>query len=94
VVDKATPRFHSSRDYYVVPAECVYGTIEVKSSLSSGATGEMMKSLKSVTAFKGLQNWPSGSRLTPACAQSMGSRGTISLWQAWSSPMKALLSKR
>jgi hypothetical protein len=65
VVDKMTPRFHSREEYHVVPAECVYGTIEVKSNLTSGDTGELSRSLKSVTAFKTMRKSAFGQPLDP-----------------------------
>jgi hypothetical protein len=35
IVDPSTPPFWDEEDYRIVPAECVYGVIEVKSSLDS-----------------------------------------------------------
>jgi hypothetical protein len=51
IVDPSTPPFWDEEDYRIVPAECVYGVIEVKSSLDSK---ELKKAWKLIADVKAL----------------------------------------
>ena len=51
IVDPSTPPFWDDEDYRIVPAECVYGVIEVKSSLDAS---ELRKAWKQIARVKAL----------------------------------------
>jgi hypothetical protein len=51
IVDPSTPPFWDEEDYRIVPAECVYGVIEVKSSLDAS---ELRKAWKQIARVKSL----------------------------------------
>jgi hypothetical protein len=51
VMDPSTPPFWDEDDYRIVPAECVYGVIEVKSSLDSCELEKAWKQIASVKAL-------------------------------------------
>jgi hypothetical protein len=51
VVDPSTPAFWDEEDYRIVPAECLYGVIEVKSSLNAS---ELRKAWKQIARVKAL----------------------------------------
>jgi hypothetical protein len=51
IVDPSTPPFWDDEDYRIVPAECLYGVIEVKSSLDAT---ELRKAWKQIARVKAL----------------------------------------
>jgi hypothetical protein len=51
IMDPSTPPFWSEQDYRIVPAECVYGVIEVKSSLD---TKELCSAWEQIAQVKAL----------------------------------------
>jgi hypothetical protein len=51
ILDPSTPPFWDEQDYRIVPVECLYGAIEVKSSLDSG---ELESAWKNIARLKAL----------------------------------------
>ncbi|MEU5888038.1 DUF6602 domain-containing protein [Streptomyces sp. NPDC047461] len=52
IVDSQTPPFTSMQDYRVVPIECVYGTIEVKTRLTKG---ELINACEKIREIKQME---------------------------------------
>jgi hypothetical protein len=59
VVDPSTPPFWDEEDYRIVPAECVYGVIEVKSSLDSTELEKAWRLVADVKALPKTAYFPS-----------------------------------
>jgi hypothetical protein len=74
IVDPSTPPFWDDEDYRIVPAECVYGVIEVKSSLDAS---ELRKAWKQIARVKALPKTALPSRPTTTDTENVRTRLAI-----------------
>lgn len=58
VVDPDSPPLYDERSFRVLPIECVYGIVEVKSSLAPGEVADAAASIRRVKELQRTAHWP------------------------------------